>query len=99
MRESPLFMRLREKDSLLIRCSESKFSNFGHNSLLLGASSKTSLLFSLFFGLQGRRHTRRPPLCLVLPYQRSPSQLHPPGAELVWVSLDAKIYHRVALWE
>jgi hypothetical protein len=52
MRESPLSMRVRARDSLLVRCSKNKFSNFGHNSLLLGASLKKSLLFSLFFALE-----------------------------------------------
>jgi hypothetical protein len=48
MRASPLSMRVRARVSLLVRCSENKFSNFGHNSLLLTASLKKSLLFSLF---------------------------------------------------
>jgi hypothetical protein len=48
MRASPLSMRVRARNSLLLPCSESKFSNFGHNSLVLRASLKKSLLFSLF---------------------------------------------------
>ena len=50
MRASPLFMRVREINSLLIPCSNAKFADFGQNSLLLGASLKKSLLISLFFG-------------------------------------------------
>jgi hypothetical protein len=66
MRASPLPMRVHARDSLLVPCSENKFSIFGQNSLVLGASPKNSLLFSLLLdNLADRKGGDGPLLCLL----------------------------------